>query len=87
VAFTVSAGVFGLGVILAIVPLPSKHRLDELRSAAATPTPAPEALVPVPVPVPAAAAAYPGMHAIPVALCSCSPVIIPAARPGARPSL
>jgi EmrB/QacA subfamily drug resistance transporter len=35
VAFAVSAGVFGLGVILAIVLLPAKRRLAELRAAAA----------------------------------------------------
>ena len=34
-AFTVSAGVLGLGVILAIVLLPSRHRLEELRNEAA----------------------------------------------------
>jgi hypothetical protein len=34
VAFTVSAGLFGLGVVLAIVLLPSKQRLQELRAAA-----------------------------------------------------
>jgi hypothetical protein len=31
-AFTVSAVVFGLGVILALVLLPSRHRLEELRN-------------------------------------------------------
>src|SRR6266536_5454911 len=36
VAFGVSAGLLGLGFILAIVLLPSKRRLAELRSAAAT---------------------------------------------------
>ena len=35
VAFTVSAGVLGLGVILAVVLLPSRHRLEELRNEAA----------------------------------------------------
>src|ERR1039457_986878 len=39
-ALTVSAGVFGLGVILAIILLPSRQRLAELRAAAA-PAPAP----------------------------------------------
>ena len=34
VAFAVSAGIFGLGVILAIVLLPSRQRLAELRAAA-----------------------------------------------------
>ncbi|MGI8451267.1 MAG: MFS transporter [Streptosporangiaceae bacterium] len=79
-AFTVSAGVFGLGVILAIVLLPSKHRLDELRNAPATRAP----VAPAPAPAPARVPVLPETHAIPVALCSCSPVIAPAARPGAR---
>jgi hypothetical protein len=35
VAFTVSAVLFGLGVVLAVVLLPSRQRLAELRSAAA----------------------------------------------------
>jgi EmrB/QacA subfamily drug resistance transporter len=35
VAFTVSAALFGLGVVLAVVLLPSRERLAELRSAAA----------------------------------------------------
>jgi hypothetical protein len=33
-AFAVSAGVLGLGAILAVVLLPSRHRLAELRNAA-----------------------------------------------------
>ena len=99
VAFAVSAGIFGLGVILAIVLLPSKGRLAELRAAAAAQAapvaaPAPAAPeLPRGAPAPAApalpgashAAAAPadlapqleaqGMHAIPVALLCCSPVI------------
>jgi EmrB/QacA subfamily drug resistance transporter len=39
-AFTVSAALFGLGVVLAIVLLPSRRRLEELRSAAASAAPA-----------------------------------------------
>jgi hypothetical protein len=35
VAFTVSAALFGLGVLLAVVLLPSRERLSQLRSAAA----------------------------------------------------
>ena len=47
VAFTVSAALLGFGFILAIVLLPSKHRLDELRAAAAAPaTAAPRRLSP-----------------------------------------
>jgi EmrB/QacA subfamily drug resistance transporter len=54
VAFAVSAGIFGLGVILAIVLLPSRQRLADLRAAAATPA---EAAPPAPAPAPAEAAA------------------------------
>jgi len=78
VAFAISAGLLGLGFILAIVLLPSKRRLAELRTAAATaparaaPGVAPRPTRPVPVP---AQAAEPGFEAIPVALCSCSPVV------------
>jgi EmrB/QacA subfamily drug resistance transporter len=64
-AFAISAAILGFGVILAIVLLPSRRRLAELRTAAAEPIPAPE---PQPEPLPAP-------QAIPVALCSCSPVI------------
>jgi len=77
-AFAISAGLLGLGCVLAIVLLPSKHRLDELRSAAAKTVPrlAPRPARPAPVPTPAPAqAAEPGFEAIPVALCSCSPVV------------
>jgi EmrB/QacA subfamily drug resistance transporter len=77
VAFSVSAALLGLGFILAIVLLPSKRRLTELRNAAATPTPAdaaPAAVGAAPAPPPAAPAPQPAFEAIPVALCSCSPV-------------
>jgi EmrB/QacA subfamily drug resistance transporter len=37
VAFTVSAALFGVGVLLAIVLLPSKRRLEQLRNAATAP--------------------------------------------------
>ena len=64
VAFSVSAGIFGLGVILAIVLLPSRQRLAELRAAATTaaeaapPAPAPAAPAPAaPAPAPAEAGA------------------------------
>jgi EmrB/QacA subfamily drug resistance transporter len=116
-AFTVSAVVFGLGVVLAIVLLPSRHRLEELRNEpvappsavpAAEPAPAPlaepvaeaaPALAAEPVPAlaaepaaaPAARSLAPAagpqpaatrseMHAIPVALLCCSPVISPPAN-------
>jgi EmrB/QacA subfamily drug resistance transporter len=96
IAFTVSAALLGLGFILAIVLLPSKQRLAELRTAApaapvpATP-PAPPARVPAapvpPAPVPAHADAV--LHpafVIPVALCSCSPVVTPVRGSTARPA-
>jgi len=67
-AFAVSAALLGLGVILAVVLLPSRHRLAELRNAAAVPVPAPQ----------------PERHAIPVALVSCSPVIVPLSGSSAR---
>ena len=114
VAFAVSAGIFGLGVILAIVLLPSRQRLAELRAA--------EALVAArrtrtrrrartrtrtrrrartrtrtaPAPAAAAHAAAAAdlapqleaheIHAIPVALPCCSPVINPASLPAGRPA-
>jgi len=85
VAFAISAGLLGLGCILAVVLLPSRHRLDELRKAAAAPAPAaPARAAPVLVPAPAAsvqAAPRPGFEAIPVALCSCSPVVTPPREP------
>ena len=100
VAFAVSAGIFGLGVILAIVLLPSRQRLAELRAAEAAPPPPHPPLPPHPRPpaAPAAAAhaAAPAdlapqleahaIHAIPVALPCCSPVINPASLPGGRPA-
>ena len=114
VAFAVSAGILGLGVILAIVLLPSKQRLAELRAvAAAAAEAAPPAAAPAPAatpaatpaaapaaaPAPAAAAhaAAPAadlapalethaIHAIPVALICCSPVIKSASLPGGRPA-
>jgi Major Facilitator Superfamily len=81
-AFTVSAALLGLGFILAIVLLPSKHRLAELRNGA---TAAPAAAAPAPAPAPAATAPQPGFEAIPVALCSCSPVVTPVPRSAATP--
>jgi hypothetical protein len=88
IAFGVSAGLLGLGFILAIVVLPSRRRLGDRREAsAATPTAAgpPSALAP-----PAAAAApaqRQASEAIPVALCSCSPVITPVARSSVGPGI
>jgi hypothetical protein len=64
-AFTIAAAILGGGVILAIVLLPSRRRLAEPSTTAAEATPAP-------APQPETQAAP---QAIPVALCSCSPVI------------
>jgi hypothetical protein len=72
VAFSVSAGLLGLGFILAIVLLPSKRRLTELRNAEAAATAPAAAAAPASSPT---AASQPALHAIPVALCSCSPVV------------
>jgi hypothetical protein len=89
-AFAVSAGIFGLGVILAITRLPSRQRLAALRAAEA----GPPAAAPAPAPAATAHAAAPAVlapqledhaiHAIPVALPCCSPVINPASLPAAR---
>ena len=58
VAFAVSAGIFGLGVILAITLLPSRQRLADLRAeAAAAAEAAPSAPAPAPAPAPASAPA------------------------------
>ena len=62
-AFAVSAGVFGLGVILAIVLLPSRQRLADLRAAAATEAEAaPAAPAPAAPAAPAPAAPAPAAH-------------------------
>jgi EmrB/QacA subfamily drug resistance transporter len=97
-AFSVSAGLFGLGVILAIVLLPSRDRLEELRNQAATPIPAPAAAEPALAPAPAlepagaggpgpAAATHLEAHAIPVALLCCSPLINSGAKLPPGPAL
>jgi EmrB/QacA subfamily drug resistance transporter len=79
IAFSVSAALLGLGFILTIVLLPSKRRLTQLRDAALTPAAA------AAVPSPAAPAPQPAFEAIPVALCSCSPVVSPVPGSAATP--
>jgi MFS family permease len=74
-AFAVATAILGLGVILAIVLLPSRRRLAKLTTAA-EPAPAAE-----PEPEPQAAP-----QAIPGALCSCSPVINPVSGPAVAAS-
>jgi predicted MFS family arabinose efflux permease len=77
-AFAIAAAILCLGVILAIVLLPSRRRLAERETAAAGLTPAP---APQPEPQPAP-------QAIPVALCGCSPMVDPGLPPAAaRPPL
>jgi EmrB/QacA subfamily drug resistance transporter len=73
-AFTVSASLLALGFILAILLLPSRQRLEELRKAASAPAPA---RAPVPHLEP---------KAIPVALCGCSPVMNPKSGSLATPA-
>jgi EmrB/QacA subfamily drug resistance transporter len=70
-AFAIAAAILGLGVILAIVLLPSRRRLADLRTGAAEPAPAP---APQPESQPES---QPAPQAIPVALSGCSPVINP----------
>jgi EmrB/QacA subfamily drug resistance transporter len=52
VAFAISAGLFGVGVIVAATVLPSRHRLEELRNQAAGHTPVPAAAEPARTPSP-----------------------------------
>ncbi|TME36026.1 MAG: MFS transporter [Chloroflexi bacterium] len=88
IAFGVSAGLLGLGFILAVVLLPSRRRLADLRDAGAS---TPAAPGPPPTLAPPAAAAAPAQQhaceAIPVALCSCSPVITPVAESSGSPGI
>jgi EmrB/QacA subfamily drug resistance transporter len=95
-AFAISAALLGAGFILTMALLPSKHRLDQLRAAAALAATAPPAAAPAPAATAAAAAparavpaqpatAQPGFEAIPVALCSCSPVVSTASQSRAAP--
>ena len=86
-AFGVSAGLLGIGFILAIVLLPSGRRLAELRDTSVdTPAqPAPSASAPLPAP--ADSGQEEASIAIPVALCGCSPVINPIAGPAGGPDM
>jgi len=72
-AFAIAAAILGLGVIIAIVLLPSRRRLAELGTGAAEPTPPP--------------APQPEPQAIPVALPGCSPVIDPSLPTGGQAAL
>ena len=79
VAFGVSAGLLVIGVILAIILVPSRRELADVGDAAvatrAAPGPAPELAAPTTTP-----AQQQVSEAIPVALCSCSPLLRPVAR-------
>jgi EmrB/QacA subfamily drug resistance transporter len=72
-AFAIAAAILGLGVIIAIVLLPSRRQLAELGTGAAEPTPPP--------------APQPEPQAIPVALPGCSPVIDPGLPTGGQAAL
>ncbi len=94
VAFAVSAAVLGLGVILAIVLLPSRQRLAELRAAfrsrgrscaSRRSRRARRSALRPPLPSRRSLKMH-AMHAIPVALVSCSPVINHASLPVGRPA-
>ncbi len=95
-AFAISAGLLGLGFILAVLVLPSKRRVDELRTAATaaaaaadaaktapTVTPGPARPVPVPAPAPRLESEF---EVIPAALCSCSPVVSSTGESAAAPA-
>jgi EmrB/QacA subfamily drug resistance transporter len=86
-AFAISAVLLGVGSILTLIVLPSRRRLDQVRApaapgaaapapAAATAAAATAATAPAPAAsgLPATAPQH-GFDAIPVALCSCSPVV------------
>ena len=76
IAFGVSAGLLGLGFILALALLSSRRRLAALKDAGAA-----TGVGPAPTTAPADAPAQQrAAEAIPVALCSCSPVIAPVAE-------
>jgi EmrB/QacA subfamily drug resistance transporter len=90
-AFAISAALLAAGFLLALVLIPSKRGLERLRApaappAAARPTAAPAAAAPATASASAAsalpeAAPQHGIEAIPVALCSCSPVVSRRAEP------
>jgi hypothetical protein len=83
-AFSVSAGILGVGVILALTLLPSRHRLEELRNQAAAPAAGPATSVPAPESAPAPGTA-PVPAAEPVGARSAEPAGTRTAQPaGAR---
>jgi EmrB/QacA subfamily drug resistance transporter len=86
-AFTISAALFGLGAILAILMLPSRKRLEELTSEAPALIPEPEPEVAAPALAPqhqvVASALHPAVKVMPVGLLCCSPVIDPGLPPAA----
>jgi EmrB/QacA subfamily drug resistance transporter len=87
-AFAISAGLLGAGFILAVLLLPSRRQFAQLSAPAAAEAaaPAPAAAAPAPAAATSAPAGAPaasalheaaqhGIEAIPVAPCSCSPVL------------
>lgn len=87
VAFGVSAGILLIGFILAVVLVPSRRPLSQPSDAgAATPT-APAPSTPASPAGVAAHAQQPAAEAIPVALCSCSPVITPVGGSSGGPGI
>src|SRR5579859_4685442 len=90
IAFGVSAGLLVIGFILAIVLLPSRRRLVTLGDAGAAtpapPAPGPTRLAPPDAPAEAVLATQQSWAAIPVALCSCSPLITADSRASGGPT-
>jgi EmrB/QacA subfamily drug resistance transporter len=84
IAFGVSAGLLGLGFILAIVLVPSRRRLADPSDAGASTLAAGPPPTLAPPTATAAPAQQPASAAIPVALCSCSPLITPLAAANPR---
>jgi hypothetical protein len=78
IAFGVSAGLLVIGCILAIVLLPSRRRLADIGEAGAA-TPAAPGPPPELAPPATASVQQQVSEAIPVALCSCSPLVHPVA--------
>jgi EmrB/QacA subfamily drug resistance transporter len=77
IAFGISAGLLGLGFVLTIVLLPSRRQIAD-RAGAATPA------APSPKPDQPQVAGPQAAEMLPVALCSCSPVITPTASSSAE---
>jgi EmrB/QacA subfamily drug resistance transporter len=86
IAFGVSAGLLVIGCILAIVLLPSRRRLADIGEAGAA-TPAAPGPPPELAPPATASVQQQVSEAIPVALCSCSPLVHPVAGSSREPGI